>query len=187
MADTEWSINLIVEDGRGIPAANSYVSSEYADAYAKNRNYDTWLSQTDYVKKAAVIKAMDYVDNLFDWKGRKMYRDQPLSFPRVNITDRDGFDRSGEIPEALKRAVCEAAFYVVDQYTLYGKQDKDGPLKKERKKADVAEIEIERKFFTKNEVQVDWTSAFQALDMILRGLFHVKGGSGGVNVRVRWD
>lgn len=186
MAETTWNISLVVEDGRGLPDANSYVSSEYADSYAKNRNYDTWLSQTEYVKKAAVIKAMDYVDNLFDWKGRKKFRDQALSFPRIDIVDGDGFDRSGEIPEKLKRAVCEAAFYVVDQYTLYGKQDVDGPLKSERKKADVAEIEIERKFFTKDEVQVDWTSAFQSLDTLLRGLFRAKG-SGGVNIRVRWD
>lgn len=191
MAVTTWNINLIVEDGRGFPDANSYVSSEYADAYAKNRNYDTWLSQTEYVKKAAVIKAMDYVDNLFDWKGRRKFRDQSLSFPRVDIVDQDGFDRSGEIPEALRKAVCEAAFYVVDQYTLYGKQDPDGPVKvkKDRKKADVAEIEteVERKFFTKDEVQVDWTSAYQSLDTLLRGLFRRKGDAGGVNVRVRWD
>ena len=120
MADTEWSINLIVEDGRGIPAANSYVSSEYADAYAKNRNYDTWLSQTDYVKKAAVIKAMDYVDNLFDWKGRKMYRDQPLSFPRVNITDRDGFDREG----------YDCIGYTADGYDRNGR-NKDGRTREE--------------------------------------------------------
>lgn len=188
---TTWNITLNVEDGRGFPEANSYVSAVYADTYAKNRNYDTWLSQTEYVKKASIIKAMDYVDNLFDWKGRRKYRNQALSFPRIDIIDGDGFDRSGEIPENLKKAVCEAAFYVVDQYTLFGKQDPNGPVKvnKERKKADVAEIEteVERKFFTKNEVQLDWTSAFQSLDILLRGLFRSKGDAGTVNCRVRWD
>ena len=62
-----FNIDLIVEDGRGVPNANSYVSTEYADAFAKNRNYDTWLTQSNYVKRAAVIKAMDYVDNIFNY------------------------------------------------------------------------------------------------------------------------
>ena len=70
-----FNIDLIVEDGRGVSNANSYVSTEYADAFAKNRNYDTWLTQSNYVKRAAVIKAMDYVDNIFNWKGRRKYRD----------------------------------------------------------------------------------------------------------------
>lgn len=182
-----FNIDLIVEDGRGVPNANSYVSTEYADAFAKNRNYDTWLTQSNYVKRAAVIKAMDYVDNIFNWKGRKKYRDQPLCFPRVDIIDGDGFDRSGEIPEGLKKAVCEAAFYVVDQYTLFGKQDPNGPLAKERKKADVAEIEIERKFFTKDEVQLDYTSAFQALDRFLKGLYWDANDKAVVNHRAVWS
>ena len=112
MAETvKWNVNLVIEDGRGLSDANSYVSAEYADSYAKNRNYDKWMSQSEYVKKAAIVKAMDYVDNLFDWKGTAKFRNQSLSFPRVNIIDNNGFDRSGEIPEKLKKAVCEAAFY----------------------------------------------------------------------------
>ena len=188
---TTYNIELVVEEGKGSIDSNSYVSAAYADTYAKNRNYDTWLSQTDYVKKASIIKAMDYVDNLFNWKGTRKFKNQALSFPRVNIIDNDGFDRSGEIPENLKKAVCEAAFYVVDQYTLFGKTDPDGPIKinKERKKADVAEIEteVERKFFTKDEVRIDWNSAFQSLDTLLKGLFNDKNAAGSVNVRVRWD
>ena len=190
MAETVWNINLIIEDGRGLTDANSYVSAEYADTYAKNRNYDTWLTQTEYVKKAAIIKAMDYVDNLFNWKGTAKYRNQALNFPRVGIIDGNGFDRSGEIPEKLKKAVCEAAFYVINSYTLYSKQDIDGPVKvrKERKKADVAEIEteIERKFFTTNDLPIDWTSTFQSLDTLLKGLYWKKGESS-VNCRARWD
>ena len=186
---TTYNIQLVVEEGKGSSESNTYVSAAYADTYAKNRNYDTWRSQSDYVKKASIIKAMDYIDNLFDWKGTRKFKNQALSFPRVNIVDNDGFDRSGEIPENLKKAVCEAAFYVVDQYSLFGKVDPDGPVKvnKERKKADVAEIETEVEFFNPKEVQIDWTSAYQSLDTILRGLFKDKSMTGSVNVRVRWD
>lgn len=182
---TEYSIELIVEDGRGLPDANSYVSVSYADSYSKNRNYDAWLSQSEYVRKAAVIKGMDYVDSLFRWKGTRKYRNQSLCFPRIDIVDDDGFNRSGEIPENLKKAVCEAAFLVVDQYTLFASQDPLGPVKKDRKKADVAEIEKE--YFSSSEVKVDYTSAYQALDALLRGLFWQRGQGETVNQRVRWS
>lgn len=187
MADTEttYNVNLIVEDGSGKQSANSYVSLEYADAYAVNRNYKTWVTQSEYVKKSAIIKAMDYVDNLFNWKGRRAYEEQALSFPRVNIIDDDGFDVSGKIPERLKKAVCEAAFYVYKQYSLYSSQDVQGVIKKDRKKADV--VETEKEYFSSEEVKIDYTSAYQSLDTLLRGLFYQKGTSASVNVRAIWE
>lgn len=170
---TTYVIDLIVESGAAIPFANSYVSMEYADTYCKDRNYTTWLTQSEYVRKAAIIKAMDYVDNLFPWKGRKMYKHQTLSFPRVDIIDGDGFDRTGEIPEQLKKAVCEAAFYAYKQFSLFSKKDPNGAVKKDRKKADVTEIEKE--YFSSSEFTIDWTSAYQSLDSLLDGLFIKKG------------
>lgn len=185
MADTtEFNINLIVEDGSGMMNANSYVTLAYADQYAVNRNYSGWVSQSDYVKSAAIIKAMDYVDNIFDWKGRKMYKDQALNFPRANIIDDDGFNYSGEIPERLKKAICEAAFLVYSQYTLYASQDPNGQIKKDRKKADV--VETEKEYFSSSEVTVDYTSAYEALDTLLKGLFKKKGEVC-INKRVRWE
>ncbi len=181
---TEYEARIAVEDGRGLADANSYVSVSYADLYARNRNWDTWLSQSRYVRSAAVIKATDYVDSLFQWKGSRKFRDQSLSFPRVNIMDSDGFLLDGEIPERLRRAVCEAAFQVVDQYTLFLKRDADGPLKKSRKKADVAEIEKE--YFSNKEFKVDYTSSFQSLDSMLRGLYWRDGERNTVNQLARW-
>lgn len=187
MAETEttYNVNLIIEDGSGKESANSYVSLAYADAYAINRNYTTWIGQSDYVKSAAIIKAMDYVDNIFDWKGRRMHMNQALKFPRVDIVDDDGFDYSGKIPEQLKKAICEAAFYVQRQYSLYAKQDPNGVLKKDRKKADV--VETEKEYFSKEEVKIDYTSAYESLDTLLRGLFFQKGQKGFHNVRAIWE
>lgn len=187
---TTYSIELIVEDGSSVASANSYVSLEYADTYCVNHGYTEWLTQEEYVRKSAVIKAMDYIDSLFPWKGKKMYRDQSLSFPRVNIVDDDGFNRTGEIPEQLKRAVCEAAFYAYSQTSLYGQIDPSGPLesKKERKKADVVEIETEvkHKYFTTDEVKIDWTSAYQSLDSMLRGLYVPKNAASHVCIPAVW-
>lgn len=185
MADEiTYNINLIIEDGSGVPSANSYISLAYADQYAVNRNYTSWIGLTDYEKNAAIIKAMDYVDSIFDWKGTKMHKYQPLNFPRRNIIDNDGFDYTGEIPEQLKRAICEAAFYVQDQYTLYTTHSADGALKVDRKKADVAEIE--KQYFSNKEVVIDWTSTFQSLDTMLKGLFYQKGERNRIDRRVHW-
>lgn len=186
MAETEttYSVNLVVEDGRGIPNANSYVSLAYCDEYMVNRNYSAWVEQSEYVRSAAIIKAMDYVDNIFLWKGTRMHKNQSLHFPRKDIQDEDGFDYTGEIPEQLKKAVCEAAFNVFSQYTLYARKSTDGAIKKEKKKADV--VEIEKEYFSNEEVKVDWTSAYESLDTMLRGLFRQKG-QGSIIKRVHWD
>lgn len=173
MTESTYEINLIIEDGNCKIDANSYVSLAYADTYAVNRNYSTWLNQSDYVRKAAIIKAMDYVDNLFDWKGIKMNPDQALSFPRLNIIDGNGYNRTGCIPEQLKKAVCEAAFYVQKQYSLFASNDTAGAVKKTKKKADV--VDVEKEYFSSKETKIDYTSAYQSLDNLLKGLYKKKG------------
>lgn len=182
--EIEYNVNLIIEDGTNVPMANSYISLAFADSYAISRNYSTWTTLSDYVKSAAIIKAMDYVDNIFNWRGQKLYRDQPLSFPRKDIVDDDGYDRTGEIPIQLKKAICEAAFYVYKKFTLYSSQDPNGVLKKDRKKADVTELEKE--YFSSSEVTIDYTSAYEALDTMLKGLFVQKGQSQ-ICTKVIWE
>ena len=185
MADitTTYNVNLVIEDGAGTADANSYISLAYADNYAVNRNYSDWLSLNEYAKKTAIIKAMDYVDNIFTWRGRKMSKNQALNFPRLDIVDDDGFDWSGEIPEALKKAICEAAFTVRKQVSLYVTKDINGKLKKDRKKADVAEIEKE--YF--DNVKIDYTTAYEELDTLLSGLIIQKGSSSDIVRRVIWE
>ncbi len=199
MADTteavyDYNIELRIEDGSCVESANSYVSIAYADKYCMEHNYDTWMTQSEYVRKAAIIKAMDYVDNIFDWRGRRKFRDQLLRFPRVEIFDDDRFCYDGIIPEQLKKAVCEAAFYVVEQYSLYVTSGgENGPLKKDRKKAGPTEIEKEYSkdnYMTIKDIlgdksKIDYTSKYQSLDTMLKGLFWAKG-KGRICHRVRW-
>jgi hypothetical protein len=187
--ETTYSIELIIEDGTAIPSANSYVSMEYADTYCKNRGYTDWLALDEYTRKSAILKAMDYIDNLFPWKGRKIYKVQSLSFPRRDIVDLDGFDRTGEIPEQLKKAVCEAAFYAYNQTTLYEKSNTSiGAVKvdKSRKKADVVEIETEKQYQFPENFKIDWTSAYQSLDKLLKGLYEDKTATNHVCIPAVW-
>lgn len=174
MADTDPTIKLIVENGSGVENANSYVSADYVENYMMLRNYTIWTTQSEYVKRASIIKAMDYIDHLYNWKGVRKFRDQNLAFPRENIRDDEGFDVSGIIPVALKKAVCEAAFYVYNQYSLYAKKDPKGDLKKDKKSATTG-TEIEKEYFSSKETKIDYTSIYESLDNFLRGLYIPKG------------
>lgn len=102
---------FVVEDGTGLSSANAYISVAFADAYFLDRNITTWTC-TNTVKQAAIIKATDYIEARWGkrFMGRAEFPETPqaLSFPRVNIFDRNGYLVTG-LPEKLKRATAEYA------------------------------------------------------------------------------
>jgi len=91
---------LIVENGTGLSNADSYIDVDYADAYFLKRGITQWASLTN--KESLIIRAMDYIENNYSYKGTKLVSTQALQFPRLI---------DGEIvyPIALKNAVCELA------------------------------------------------------------------------------
>lgn len=91
---------IIVEDGSGLPNAQSYVSTSDVTAYFTLRGNTTYVP-TD----AQIIKAMDYVEAIYSTQfiDTKLLSTQALSFPRV-------VDGVTIYPIALKNAVCELAF-----------------------------------------------------------------------------
>ena len=94
---------FVVEDGTGISNSNSYAPVAFADSYFADRNQAEWTG-TDEVKKAALIRATDYIELRFSnlFFGEKKVASQALSFPRIS-------DRFSEMPVALQRACCEYA------------------------------------------------------------------------------
>ena len=93
---------LIVEDGTGLPGAESYVSVADADAYATAMGHASWLAPgvTDPQKETALRRATQYVDSRYQYKNSKLLSEQPLEWPRA------GF------PWPIKRvldATCELA------------------------------------------------------------------------------
>jgi hypothetical protein len=134
-----------VEDGTGLAAANAYISVAAADTYFLDRSITSWVGSTAQ-KQAAVIKATDYIEARWSsrFMGRKQYAETPqaLSFPRVNIIDRNGQYVTG-IPEKLKRATAEYALRALGSELLpdptihesglaiVAKREKVGPLEEE--------------------------------------------------------
>lgn len=174
----EPTIDLIVEDGSLVDNANSYVTLDEFNAYLFN--IGKAVTMTDEQKKASLIRARNYLDNIYNWKGRKKFRGrQNTAFPRVEICDIDGYDISGTIPTAVKYAQCEAAIYGANK-ELFVKYNSNGSVK--RQKVDDA-VEIE--FFGNSDKRAEFTTTYEALDMMLKGLYIPKT-SNRISHKVRW-
>lgn len=91
---------IIVEDGSIVAGANSYVSLDDARAYVTERNAE--LPADDGEAEAVLFKAMDYLES-FDarFKGDRVERDQPLSWPRTGVVIENWSWSSDEIPRQL--------------------------------------------------------------------------------------
>ena len=103
--------HLVVEDGTGKTTANSYATKLEADNYFTTRGNLTWIG-TDEIKESALIRATDYIEARFSqrFKGRLEFPDNPqaLSFPRLDLFDREGRSVLG-VPTKLKSATIEYA------------------------------------------------------------------------------
>lgn len=100
---------FIVEDGTGVPDANSYASVEEADAYFADRGNTTWAAAQPAAKQAALINATDYIEMRYSSRflGRAEFRDlQSLSFPRYYGSY---YGTWPSMPANLKRATIEYA------------------------------------------------------------------------------
>lgn len=131
-------MTLVVEDGNGLPTANTWVAVAYADAYFSLRGVAAWGIATNENKEAALVRSCDYIETVWSTKflGSKAFAsandeaiDQALSFPRdtreawigsANYADVQYIYPSNafvvqplvkpvQIPVNLKKAQCEYA------------------------------------------------------------------------------
>lgn len=128
-------MSLTVEDGKNIADANSYVTVEYARAYATARNLP--LPESDADLMALLVRGFDYVESKADrYKGVKTYPYGGASWPRIGAYV--GGDELPEttIPFELKKAQVRFAVEVhsnpaatADEQRI--KSEQVGPLKTE--------------------------------------------------------
>ncbi len=99
-------MTFTVEDGTGLPNANSYVSLAEADAYFAERGERNWVGN-DTEKQQALVRATDYMDMVFGARfiGLKLLVTQALEWPRFGIADMD----PAVLPTKLKYACCQYA------------------------------------------------------------------------------
>lgn len=93
-------MSIVVENGSIVSGANSYVSVAGLQAYANARGI---IIATD--ESALLLKAMDYLES-FDgrFKGSRVSRDQPLSWPREGANIEGWVWTKTEVPRQVINA-----------------------------------------------------------------------------------
>ena len=154
---------MIVEDGTGLVNADSYVSVAFADTYFSARGVSEWALLTQAKKEQALIKATDFIDNVYQWNGKREFEQQALRFPRTDIQDYEGTQITG-IPNCLKQAVCDAA-YISNSSELFETAEHNGDV--------VSETITTLSFSYSKEGSRSTTSTtlYDSINTKLRGLF----------------
>ena len=101
---------LIIEDGTVVANANSLVSDEEYKAYADLRGLT--IAPTQPEREAHLVAAMDYLHSIESKiQGCRLNKDQTLLFPRRGVCLYGHSVPSDHIPNEIKNAQMEAAFY----------------------------------------------------------------------------
>lgn len=178
-------ITLVVEDGTGLPNANSYCDLDFAIEYCTMKGYADWLKLSDDEQKVFIIRGTEFVDNFYNWKGIRHRQSQSMAFPRDEIYDDDKYPVNG-IPEKLKKACIEAAFLNATSgtSTLFSTKDENGGIKKQ--KVDTLEVEYFGNQKSGSASDVDYTTIYDVLNKLLKGLYKTKDETSFVCTRAMW-
>lgn len=172
---------FVVEDGTGLPNANSYSDVAYADEYFEERGITAWTGD-ETQKQAWLVQATDYIEQVFAHRfvGTKVTVDQALAWPRVFAVTRDGVDLDSDmVPSAVVRACCQYALRAIqgplmpdplvsaEGYNVVTSRKKVGPIEKEFRVMGSGGAPI-------------LVRSYPAADMLLTGL--LRAGTGGTRV-----
>jgi hypothetical protein len=107
---------FVVETGAGIANATSMCDVAFADDYisfyASDADQLAWAAQDNTTKQKRLMRGAQYLVTKYDsrWINRRVNQLQSMPWPRVCVTDSDGFAvGSDAIPVQVKQAQCEAA------------------------------------------------------------------------------
>jgi hypothetical protein len=130
---------MVVEDGTGLPNADSYASVAAADAYFLARGNATWAAALTADKESALVRATQSLDGRCSWRGVRLTSAQGLRWPRALAIDDDGYSLDG-VPLRLRYATIEAAVVELGKPgALTTALARGGQIRREK----VGEIEIE--------------------------------------------
>jgi hypothetical protein len=166
-------MDFVVEDGNGYEDANAYVDLSFVEKYLMGDRLIEFQALAQEQREAAIITATQLIDVSYGWLGRKSTYDQGLNWPRVGVMV-DGFEVVG-IPSQIKKAVCEAVYFVVTNEELYSTEN-DKFITSE--KVDTLQVTYGRLAESGKAV----STRFEILDKLLRGLYRPEIKTGGSSV-----
>jgi hypothetical protein len=107
---------IVVEDGNGLPDANSFCDVAFADSYislyGNAADRAAWAALDTPSKEGSLVRGAQYLTVKYEarWVNYRVNQTQALPWPRAWVTDSDGFPiASTTIPLQVKQAQCEAA------------------------------------------------------------------------------
>lgn len=139
-------MSFIPATGTNTDTANAFCSVEYADQYHAVRGNTLW-GTNNTIKQAALIKATDFIEQVYGQRFIGTYSGEGLSWPRYNVFQY----ASDTIPDVLKKATCELALEGLagDLNPISG-----GQQAVIREKVDVIEIQYADKITSKSRPAV---------------------------------
>jgi len=159
---------FVLETGAGLSNSNAYAGVAEANAYFADHGAPAaWSSSSDPQKESALQLGSQYLDAVYHygWKGDKRLSTQALDWPRVNVTDENGWPIASDIvPQRLKDACAELALRVRQGDTLLPDQSSPGTLGS--KSVTVGPISIS-KTFVGGQSQVKW---YRLVELLLADL-----------------
>jgi len=113
------------------PQANSYISEADALAYfASILSKDAiWGGIEDAIQSNLLIEATRSLDLLFEWVGIRSTSEQSLKWPRAEVEIDGYYIDSTIIPEAVKVATCDLAFFIFQSGSVSIQKDNLNALK----------------------------------------------------------
>ena len=121
---------LIVEDGSGLAVADCLVAPDFADRYHEARGRRIWAETPAPAREAALIRASDYLDCAYRYRGARLSDVQALEWPRIDAYDDDGAALLA-VPLALRRACAELALRALSE-DLMADLDRTGRVTRRR-------------------------------------------------------
>lgn len=159
---------LIVQGSTDTVGANAYLSLADFKAYHEARGVD--LSDYDDAgMEASIVKATQYVDIRFAYKGQRTSKEQELQWPR-EFCYNDRGDSVDGVPKAVKNATAEYALRSLVAPLL---PDPAAGAEIKSKKEKVGEIEEETEYVTGQTLA---SPEYPLADRILQAAGLVDGG-----------
>lgn len=164
-------MDIVVEDGNGLPTANSYLSVlEADDILSVMASVSAWDAQVLETKEALLMWATRLLDQRVTWAGRKFHPTGGLAWPRIFAKDREGFPIDDDVvPKQVKVATAVMANHLLT--SAADPEAADGAINLTSLKVDVIQLQ-----FDTDILKQKYPSEIR---YILQGLGNVSMGRGG--------
>ena len=178
--------DLVIENGAGLSAANTYVTLAAATSYHALRGNDVWSEVSESDQVVALIRATDYIETRWTFTGTPLRTTQALSFPMAaKYLNNRGADVSSTVPTEIAEAAAEYALSVLGTgaalVDLSPAVDQTEPNSVTYKREKVGTLEEETRFDTARGLKI--TLSYPTADKIIQSSGFLAGGRSGSTIR----